>query len=312
MTEPAVIDGTAVEEPEGDAVQASPEPVTAPEPESGRELAVLAPDAGTIIRADEPEEVLAKAVRIARPLKDLIDQAGLAASMGGRKKHIEVGGWQACGAMLGALGGTPLHAETSWTRRVMDADGGYHRTAYTATVTRYPQGKGTGKPVEVTTYEVDGFDWEACVEIKTAAGVVVGKAEAMVGRDEETWNTRSDHALRAMAETRAEGRAWRKAISWIVHLAGYSPTPAEEMPQHAEPEWWAVEASDERKRDLLERLTTILYGNREAAVALLQSVKGRIGVTPELLPAFVGGLLTALQQLESEGAQPESEGAQNG
>jgi hypothetical protein len=51
----------------------------------------------------------------------------------------------------------------------------------------------------------------------------------MVSRAEEKWSRRDDYALRSMAETRAESRAWRKAIGWIVHLAGYNPTPAEEM-----------------------------------------------------------------------------------
>jgi hypothetical protein len=84
--------------------------------------------AGAIIRADQPEEILAKAHQIAKPLADLIESAGLAANVGGRRKHVEVGGWQACGTMLGALGGQPLHAETIWTRRVIGDDGGFHRT----------------------------------------------------------------------------------------------------------------------------------------------------------------------------------------
>lgn len=217
MTDQSAIDGEAVEvDPPGD-VPAS------------MALAVVDGTAGAIIRADQPEEILAKAHQIAKPLADLIESAGLAANVGGRRKHVEVGGWQACGTLLGALGGLPLHAETIWTRRVQGDDGGFHRTRYTATVTRWPKGKGPDKPVTTTTYEVDGFDWEACVEIRTPGGVVVGRAEAMVSRGEETWNDRADYALRSMAETRAESRAWRKAIGWIVHLAGYNPTPAEEM-----------------------------------------------------------------------------------
>ncbi|MBK8185727.1 MAG: hypothetical protein IPK63_23660 [Candidatus Competibacteraceae bacterium] len=33
-----------------------------------------------------------------------------------------------------------------------------------------------------------------------------------------------------MAQTRATGKACRLAFSWIMSLAGYEPTPAEEMP----------------------------------------------------------------------------------
>ncbi len=186
--------------------------------------------ASQYVRGGTPGEILGNAGVIAKALKDLIETQGLAAPMGGGKKHVEVGAWQACGAMLGALGGVPLHAETIWTRRMLADDGvTLQRTTYTATVTRYPKGKGKDKPVNVTTFDVDGFDWEARVEVRTPDGTVVGSAEAMCSRGESTWSERDDNALRSMAETRAESRAYRRAIGWIIHMAGYSPTPAEEM-----------------------------------------------------------------------------------
>ncbi len=223
MTEAAAaVDATADEIHDVEPVPV--EPTTA--------LAIVEPRAGAIIAAEDPQEILTNAQQIAAPLKDLIESAGLAKSLDRRnpeRKHVEVGGWQAAGTMLGALGGQPLHAETVWTRRVVGEDGQLQRTRYTATVRRYyPKNQGGGVKSE-TTYDVDGFDWEACVEIKTPAGVIVGRAEAMVSRTESTWAQRDDYALRSMAETRAESRAWRKACGWIVHLAGYNPTPAEEM-----------------------------------------------------------------------------------
>lgn len=212
---------------DAEIVPDAPEPT--PEPVVSTAVAIIDSSAGAIIRADQPEEILAKAHQIAKPLADLIESAGLAANVGGRRKHVEVGGWQACGTMLGALGGQALHAETIWTRRVAGDDGGFHRTAYTAEVHHFKWVNNQKQLASTTTYEVNGFDWEACVEIRTAGGVVVGRAEAMVSRSEEKWSRRDDYALRSMAETRAESRAWRKAIGWIVHLAGYNPTPAEEM-----------------------------------------------------------------------------------
>jgi hypothetical protein len=38
-----------------------------------------------------------------------------------------------------------------------------------------------------------------------------------------------------MAQTRATGKACRLAFSWIMSLAGYEPTPAEEIPLSDEP-----------------------------------------------------------------------------
>lgn len=163
--------------------------------EVGTDLAIVDPVAGAIIRADDPAEILQKATGIANVLAGLIKQQGLARNMGGRKEHVEVGGWQALGTMLGAFGGQPLHAETQWTRPLPEGDG-----------------------------------WEACVEIRTPGGVVVGRAEAMCDRSESKWRNRDNYAIRSMAETRAESRAFRRAAGWIVALAGYNPTPAEEMP----------------------------------------------------------------------------------
>lgn len=86
-------------------------------------------------------------------------------------------------------------------------------------------------------------------------GATLCSAEAQCTRDEPLWHERpkyewrtvggrrtrvqvgtepvSDHALRSMAQTRACGKALRLALSWIVVLAGYEPTPAEEVIESA-------------------------------------------------------------------------------
>lgn len=225
-----VIEGSAVEEPADGTPTASPE---ASPGTLGADLAVIdSPQAGAIIRAESPTEVIAKATQVADALKGLIEQQGLAVNLDKRKpnrKHVEVGGWQALGAMLGALGGQPLHAETVWTRKVAGPDGAPVRTTYTATVRRYHSKASGGGLREEVTYDVNGHDWEAFVQIRTPAGVIVGSAEAMCSRAENTWAQRDDYAVRSMAETRAESRAYRRAVGWIVSIAGYNPTPAEEM-----------------------------------------------------------------------------------
>lgn len=40
---------------------------------------------------------------------------------------------------------------------------------------------------------------------------------------------KEEHQIYSMAQTRAMGKAYRMAFSWIIKLAGYEPTPAEEM-----------------------------------------------------------------------------------
>ncbi len=225
---------------EGEVVAGTAEDIT-PEgeqatdgPDAGGELVPFTPP-GQIIQAEKPAEVLVKATEVADALKDLIDKKGLAQSFGGSKKHVEVGGWQALGMLLGTLGGQPLHAETEWSRIVCLPSGDPVLRPYTAEVKRYHRRDQGGGLRETITYDVDGFDWEARVAIKLPTGVTVGLAEAMCSRTEVSWSQKPDPAVKSMAETRAESRAYRRAVGWIMNIAGYSPTPADEMPpQQAE------------------------------------------------------------------------------
>jgi hypothetical protein len=82
--------------------------------------------------------------------------------------------------------------------------------------------------VEWTRQLPDG--WEARVEARTLAGQVVGAAEAECLRTESMWKNRDDYALRSMAQTRATSKALRGPLGFVVTLAGYEATPAEEMP----------------------------------------------------------------------------------
>lgn len=74
-----------------------------------------------------------------------------------------------------------------------------------------------------------GNGWEARVEARTLDGRIVGSAEAMCTRDERMWKNRDDYALRSMAQTRATSKALASPLRFVVTLAGYEGTPAEEM-----------------------------------------------------------------------------------
>jgi hypothetical protein len=65
--------------------------------------------------------------------------------------------------------------------------------------------------------------------------------------DEPTWAKRPGYARRSMAVTRATGKAFRLGFSWIMTLAGYEVTPAEEMPQVVEHN--SSEKPDEKLRN---------------------------------------------------------------
>lgn len=85
-------------------------------------------------------------------------------------------------------------------------------------------------PVCTWTRKLDD-GWEARVEARTLSGAVVGAAEAECLRSENQWKSRDDYALRSMAQTRATSKALRQPLGFVVSLAGFDPTPAEEMPR---------------------------------------------------------------------------------
>lgn len=89
--------------------------------------------------------------------------------------------------------------------------------------------------------------FEATAEAVRADGMVISAADAMCMNDEEKWGMRPKYKwekgdriqvgevatplyqLRSMAQTRACAKALRNVLAWVVVLAGYKPTPAEEM-----------------------------------------------------------------------------------
>ena len=75
-----------------------------------------------------------------------------------------------------------------------------------------------------------GDGWEAKAEVLDSNGTVVGAAEAMCLRSEKRWGRADEYAVRSMAQTRATAKALRMRVGFIVTLAGFEPTPAEEMP----------------------------------------------------------------------------------
>jgi hypothetical protein len=161
----------------------------------------------------QPQELLEEARLAARCLKDVLDQKPDKVMMNGQQ-YLEYEDWQTLGQFYG------------YTVQTRDA-------------------------VEVNIAGVRGAKAEAdLLEFRT--GVVVGHAEAYCMRDEDKWNTRAKYEWRdmesgrrekvhigdepvpwfqlaSMAQTRAGAKAFRNRLAWVVVLAGYKATPAEEL-----------------------------------------------------------------------------------
>jgi len=145
------------------------------------------------LRAVGPSELVAGAAAIAKVLADVIERQQLYTVLSGRK-YVRVEGWTTCAALLGL---TP-HEE-----RVEQHDGVY-----------------------VATVQLRRLD----------NGRRVSRASAECGADDEVdrhgkpmWANRPAYARRSMAITRATGKACRLPLSWVMTMAGYEATPAEEM-----------------------------------------------------------------------------------
>lgn len=83
-------------------------------------------------------------------------------------------------------------------------------------------------PVGVWTRKLEN-GWEAKVNAQTLDGRVIGSAEAMCVKDEARWKNADEYAIRSMAQTRAASKALASVLRFVVTLAGFSGTPAEEM-----------------------------------------------------------------------------------
>ena len=73
------------------------------------------------------------------------------------------------------------------------------------------------------------FMVEAHAVVLDRDGTVRGGAIAVCGRDEPNWATKPVHQVASMAGTRASAKALRLMLSWVVEIAGYEPTPSEEI-----------------------------------------------------------------------------------
>lgn len=127
----------------------------------------------------------------AETLKDIVEKAHLYVMING-KQYLDVQAWQTIGRAYG------------YTARTSGVVG-----------------------IEETAINPAGV--MARCDVYDANGTIVGGAEGWCMRDEETWAKRPFYALAGMAQTRATSRAFRQLLSWVVVLAGYAPTPAEEM-----------------------------------------------------------------------------------
>lgn len=86
------------------------------------------------------------------------------------------------------------------------------------------------KPIEKEVREIKPGVWCASVDIVSrTSGEILSNNSAICSKQESAKGYMTDNQLRSLAITRATGKAYRTAFSWIAALADFEPTPAEEM-----------------------------------------------------------------------------------
>jgi len=140
---------------------------------------------------DKPQHDTEFAHASAKMLMDIVKQNSWAKRLGGSQDHLQYEAWQTVGKYYG------LSVKT-----------------------------GEAESVEIG--GVAGFKAKAIV-VNEITGVEVGGAEAYCMKDEYNWKSKPLFQLASMAQTRAGSKALRQLLGFVVALAGYNPTPAEEM-----------------------------------------------------------------------------------
>ena len=158
-------------------------------------LALVPPTAGALAVSRAPETVLEEARKAAAALKDVIDSKKKKVTFHG-ETYLENEDWLTVARFYGV------------TSRIRDS--------------KYLTFE-NGSEAKVHGYEATA---EAYL---VSTGQVLSMADSMCLSDEGNWSQKPLFQLRSMAQTRASSRVLRQVFGWVVVLAGYKPTPAEEM-----------------------------------------------------------------------------------
>jgi hypothetical protein len=126
----------------------------------------------------------------AKTLKNFIVRQGLFSNIKG-KNYVNVEGWEFAGAMTGIA---PM------VKSVVRED-----------------------------TEQAEIKYRAEVELINSQGIMVGWGMAVCSNKEASKRMFDEYAIASMAQTRAIGKAYRNKMAFLMKMAGYEPTPAEEV-----------------------------------------------------------------------------------
>ena len=145
------------------------------------------------------------ATNVANTLAPLVRSQGLVVTGLNRAnkeaEYVTVEGWEVLGTFLGIVPVTTIIKEV-----------------------KSKQDRTVGNVARATLYQNPVIENDEIV-----GGTVIARAEAQADR---SGFQKDLFAIASMAQTRALGKAYRMGLSWIMKMAGFEGTPAEEMPKY--------------------------------------------------------------------------------
>lgn len=155
---------------------------------------IVPPQAHSLAIQRAPDVVLEEATRAAKALAQVIEGKPKKVTFNG-KTYLQFEDWQTLGRFYGV---TAVARSTKFVEFGSDES------------------------------SIQGFEAQADA-LLVSTGQIISSAEALCLDDESNWSGKPLFQLKSMAQTRACAKALRNVLAWVVVLAGYAPTPAEEM-----------------------------------------------------------------------------------
>lgn len=147
----------------------------------------------------------------------------------------------------------------------------------------------------VSTDDPKEVKYKAEVIVINQNGTIISRGFAFASNKENKKRSFEEYAVASMAQTRAIGKAYRNFLAWIVKMAGYEPTPYEEVDK----EKMETDLS-KAKQNLVKTFTD--YGITESSemIRVIEVAIGKtiIETTDEVYK--VKGYLDELQKDENE------------
>lgn len=176
----------------------------------------------------------------------------------GEKNFVHVEGWQFAGASMGLFPIIEKVEDISPKDKTFKYDTKYQKSIET--------------PV---------FKYRAEVKIvNLKTGETVGYGVAICSNEEQKKKTFDEFAVASMAQTRAVGKAFRLSLGWVMKLAGYEATTAEEVDETVDEDAGAITMTSDIPADDV-RVLVELRLNRMEAPAKVKFLRDTIGTVTD-------------------------------